>query len=1208
MRKRPFVMLLVLMLIINMMPIQVFAEVSEGSSAGYDSVSGNNSDSLPGWAISAGLMVEDAGWDSTTSTLTFLRDITLQKEVTIPAEAGKVIIDLNGYDITDATYQAFVVDGAEVDFNDSAEVDGTVSAVNFVIYVKNGIANIYGGTYLGEDAINIGENGTVNVYGGNICGKAGRGRGIVNSGTLLITGGTISGSEGWSAVCAGNNSTVITGGNLIEGNAGTIEYYGGTLDLSQYAQVEGMTIKNRTEAEISVGTSGTSILLPESGGYWLTDEDGTEITAIPAQIKATIVTDEKLPDWATQSGLTIQTASWNSSTNTLTFLQDVTVSQEICISALTDQVTIDLNGCNVTGDDVLFLIDGVQVDFKDSAEVDGVAKASDRTICVYAGAANIYGGTYEGQDVVELWELGTLTMYDGTLNCTEATGRAISNFGNLLVKGGTVNGGYGWSAIYADGPSTVIEGGTLNTGEDAMIEYLQGTLDLSGYADVEGVTIRNCADTEVSVGTSGTQILLPEGYVCKLNNNEVCTSIPVEKTVSVGFPPTEHKITIVSTDTNGTISVSPEGDVFEGKEVFLTAKPAEGYRLQKWIVKDANGNDVAVYNNMFIMPASDVTVSAVFEEKITGLYVGGVFMKEGDYLAVGAAEVSDTAPATGGYAHLKNGTLTLNNFTYEGEGYYCEDGYGALIYGETDFEIVLQGKNQLSNSMDEYGDGIVAWADVTISGTEGASLEISASNTGIHLAPYVDDEGYKLIIQNAVLDIHTVYSEGIDSNGVIEIIDSQFSINSESDECIYLYDVYNYGLDDYIPAELTITGSTLDLYNEDEEAIYAYGYVTIEDSVITAECQKEAIDVAYDLEIKDSTLDLAVTDIDYDGIVADESILIEDSSVSIDAGIDGINSYNGSITISGSDLAITAGQGGIIAYGELSMTDSELTVDAPFGLYIYETIFITDSDVVINAEECGVYAGTEDLNIVNSNLDVTTVSYEAVAAYGDINLTETVIVTPVNGQIITEESNETYIADAEGNMAYHVVLHAHRYGEAEFTWTKTAGNYTATAVKECECGHVAEGTVAVTSEITTTANCMTIGVRTYTAKATFEDGTTEESTEEEKLSLGGHVSGNSVEQNRVQATCTEKGSYDKVTYCAVCKTHEISRVKCEIPATGHTDANKDNHCDMCNAGVGNVPKSPSTGDTMDYVLWMILVSTGLSLSLLLMSRKQKVIK
>lgn len=993
-----------------------------------------------------------------------------------------------------------------------------------------------------------------------------------------------------------------------------------------------------------------------------TESDSQTLDA-DIMLTGSVSDSDSLPDWVTSAGLTEENVSWSDATNTLTFLQDVTVSQEICMYASAGEVTIDLNGCTVTGDEVLFYIEGAQVDFKDSAEVDGVAKASNRAICVYAGAANIYGGTYEGRQVTEIWSSGTLTMYEGTLNCTEATGRAISNFGNLLVKGGTMNGGYGWSAIYADGPSTVIEGGTLSTGEDAMIEYLQGTLDLSGYADVEGVTIRNCADTEVSVGTTGTQILLPEGYICKFNYNEVCTSIPVEKTVSVGVPPTEHKITIVSTDTNGTISVSPEGDVYEGEEVLLIAEPAEGYRLKEWIVKDASGNDISVYGDVFIMPASDVTVSAVFEERISSLYVGGVLMQDGDYLAVGATEVSDTAPATGGYAYLKNGTLTLNSFTYEGEGYCYEEVYSALIYGEEDFEIVLQGKNQLSNSMDEYGDGIVAWADVTISGTEGASLEISASNTGIHLAPYVDDEGYKLIIQNAVLDIHTVYSEGIDSNGVIEIIDSQFSINSESDECIYLYDVYNYGLDDYIPAELTITGSTLNLYNEDEEAIYTYGYVTIEDSVITAECQEEAIDAAYDIVIKGSTLDLIVTDENYDGISAYESILIEDSSISVDAGVDGIYSYDGDITISASDLTITAGQAGIIAYGELSMTDSELTTDAPFGLYIYETIFITDSDVIINAEECGVYAGTEDLNIVNSNLDVTTVIYGAVVAYGDINLTETVIVTPVNGQIITEESYETYIADAEGNIAYHVVLHAHRYGEAEFTWTKTAGNYTATAVKTCTCGHVTEGTVVVTSEITTAADCVTTGVRTYTAKATFEDESTAESTEVENLDMTDHVPGEPVEENRVEATCTAKGSYDEVVYCTVCKTHEISRVKHEISATGHVDENQDNSCDKCNTDLSpedsgddkqdnndndggndsnnndnnnnsgnnnnngnnnsgnsnnntgnsntgtttdNIPKSPSTGDAMDSMIWVVFMSVSvLGLSAILSTGRKK---
>ena len=49
----------------------------------------------------------------------------------------------------------------------------------------------------------------------------------------------------------------------------------------------------------------------------------------------------------------------------------------------------------------------------------------------------------------------------------------------------------------------------------------------------------------------------------------------------------------------------------------------------------------------------------------------------------------------------------------------------------------------------------------------------------------------------------------------------------------------------------------------------------------------------------------------------------------------------------------------------------------------------------------------------------------------------------------------------------------------------------------------------------------------------------------------GHTAGEAVEENRVEPTCTENGSYDSVVYCTVCES-EISRETVTIGATGHT--------------------------------------------------------
>ena len=69
---------------------------------------------------------------------------------------------------------------------------------------------------------------------------------------------------------------------------------------------------------------------------------------------------------------------------------------------------------------------------------------------------------------------------------------------------------------------------------------------------------------------------------------------------------------------NGSISASSAEAIAE-TIITLTAMPAPTYELDHWIVTDAQGNAVTVTENQFEMPASNVTVNAVF------VYVGQPF-------------------------------------------------------------------------------------------------------------------------------------------------------------------------------------------------------------------------------------------------------------------------------------------------------------------------------------------------------------------------------------------------------------------------------------------------------------------------------------------------------------------------------------------------------------------------------------------------------
>ncbi|MCD8372210.1 MAG: hypothetical protein LUD27_02785, partial [Clostridia bacterium] len=66
------------------------------------------------------------------------------------------------------------------------------------------------------------------------------------------------------------------------------------------------------------------------------------------------------------------------------------------------------------------------------------------------------------------------------------------------------------------------------------------------------------------------------------------------------------------------------------------------------------------------------------------------------------------------------------------------------------------------------------------------------------------------------------------------------------------------------------------------------------------------------------------------------------------------------------------------------------------------------------------------------------------------------------------------------------------------------------------------------------------------------NGDTEISQSDTVIAKLAHTAGEAVEENRVEATCTETGSYDSVVYCSVCG-EEISRQTIIIPATDHIE-------------------------------------------------------
>ena len=197
----------------------------------------------------------------------------------------------------------------------------------------------------------------------------------------------------------------------------------------------------------------------------------------------------------------------------------------------------------------------------------------------------------------------------------------------------------------------------------------------------------------------------------------------------------------------------------------------------------------------------------------------------------------------------------------------------------------------------------------------------------------------------------------------------------------------------------------------------------------------------------------------------------------------------------------------------------------------------------------------------------------------------------------------------------------HNYGGPTWTWND---DFTASAVFTCtdDDGHTQTVPAAVTDEVTTEPTCDKAGLRTYTAKVTFE-GKDYTDTKTEPIPAKSH---DTELVGAKDATCTEDG-YTGNEVCKICQT--VVKQGEVIPALGHDY--KDGKCSRCGAEEPttpvepgkpgepsqptqpekpNTPDTPATGDSSNMTaLWVVLAVAGLGIIalvvLLVTKRKSK---
>ena len=292
---------------------------------------------------------------------------------------------------------------------------------------------------------------------------------------------------------------------------------------------------------------------------------------------------------------------------------------------------------------------------------------------------------------------------------------------------------------------------------------------------------------------------------------------------------------------------------------------------------------------------------------------------------------------------------------------------------------------------------------------------------------------------------------------------------------------------------------------------------------------------------------------------------------------------------------------------EIEVPAAYLTSNVQFAFHFYKTYAqYTESDGMFAVDNVKLVTGDED-PCANGH---TLTAVEAVPATCETAGVKAHWKCEVCGKLFSDVEGKTETTLEK--LAIPATGHA--YGAPVWKWND---DFTASATFTCgnDTSHVETVNAAVTNEVTTAATCETDGVRTYTAKVTFE-GKEYTDTKTEVIPATDH---DTELVGAKDATCTEDG-YTGDEVCKVCQT--VVKQGEVIPALGHDY--KDGKCSRCGAEEPTTPvepgkpqqpekpttpDTPATGDSSNMTaLWVVLAVAGLgiiALVVLLVTKRSK---
>ena len=283
-------------------------------------------------------------------------------------------------------------------------------------------------------------------------------------------------------------------------------------------------------------------------------------------------------------------------------------------------------------------------------------------------------------------------------------------------------------------------------------------------------------DKQILIGegftdTTATCIISADGYknlTLTLNKSGHTATVATAETAQT------YKITTAPT-THGTVTVD-QTSAKKGDTVTITATPATGYSLKSLTAADSSGKNISITDSKFQMPASDVTITAVFEKKAADaekkISIGDISVtkdsfnglwqfrfKDSNYLnSVKQISVNDTAweaysftPSTGGKYRIKDNTLEFAQKSYSQAA--------ALKSGDV-ITITASGYKTLTFKVSIKDDKLTVSSD----STPGDDMQLHVRLVGSFESALVNQKGY-----DAISGASTNVTQNKNSNASVEV-------------------------------------------------------------------------------------------------------------------------------------------------------------------------------------------------------------------------------------------------------------------------------------------------------------------------------------------------------------------------------------------------------------------------------------------------------